>query len=292
MKANLHPMFGRASCVGIVLLASTASAEGPADPSTQACVQAYQAAQELRLDGKLRRARENAASCAQETCPAAVRSGCTKWLRELIDSQPSVVIMAREGDRDVSDVVVSVDGEEVADTLTGRPIEVDPGKHVIRLARRGHAPLEQAVVVVDGAKNRPIQFELAAAPGQPAAAPPPPLAVRRGAPVGGIVFGGLGLGSLATFAVLAFSGTRDLDRMRDTCGQTHSCLDADIRAVKTKLIAGDAFLAAGVVSLGVGIGLTIRHYTGEQPDGSRASALRWSLAPQRSGALTSVSITY
>jgi len=289
MKTSTHRRIARASGLGIVLAASAASAQTPVDPSTQACVQAYQATQELRLDGKLRRARESAASCAQETCPAAVRSGCTKWLRELIDSQPSLVVTAREADRDVSDVVVYVDGEQVADTLTGRAIEVDPGKHVIKLARRGHAPLEQAVVVVDGVKNRTIQFELAAPPGK-APAPSTP-AARRGVPVGGIVFGGLGLGALATFTVLAFSGTRDLDRMRDTCGQTHSCLDTDVRAVKTKLITGDAFLAAAVVSLGVGVGLTIRHYTGE-PEASRAAAFRWSIAPERAGALTSVSITY
>lgn len=257
----------------------------PLDPSTQACLDAYQATQELRLDGRLLRARASAMSCAQESCPAAVRSGCTKWLRELIDEQPSLTILAHEGDRDISEAVVYIDGQRASDTLTGRPIEVDPGRHVVKLVRSNRAPLEQTVLVVGGAKNRALSFEYPAPPSKAAPAP------SRGGPVGGIVLAGLGVALTGVFAVLAYSGSRDLSRMRETCGVRHICSDADIHAVKTKLATGDAFLAAAVVSASAGIGWTIYHYTGT-PKPARAANIRWSILPEATGAVAAVSATF
>lgn len=270
--------------LGVVAMATPAFADAAGEAATPACLDAYQATQEQRLAGKIQKARESAATCAQDACPAAVKSGCMKWLRELIDSQPSIAVVARDGDRDVTDAAVYLDGELVADSLTGRAIEVDPGKHVIKLVRRGQPPIERAVVVTDGTKNRAVEFDFSA-PAKKAAAPAarPP----RGAPVAGIVIGGLGLGFLGTFAALSFSGSRDLDRMHDTCGRTRTCLDDDVRAVKVKLVTGDVFLAAGIASIGVGIGLTIRHFTSD-PEAPRTSALRWSLSPEPGGALTSL----
>ena len=272
---------------GMILLASLAvetraRAETPSDETTQACVQAYQSTQELRLDGKVHAARESAALCAREACPAAVQSGCTKWLRELIDGQPSLLVTAHEGGKDVSDAAVYVDGERAAESLTGRPIEVDPGKHTVRLARRAGPAVEQTVVVLEGAKNRAITFDLGAPPAKPGGG--------RGAPVGPIVFGAAGLASIAAFAALAITGSRDLGQLRDTCGQTHSCEGADIRAIKTKLVAGDVLLAAGVVSLGVGIGWTIKHFTAD-PEPARAS-IGLHVMPENAGGRVAFSLTY
>lgn len=286
MKANAELVVVKGCAVALSLLAWTgpAGAQSPPDPATQACLEAYQATQELRLEGKLRRAREKAASCAQDTCPTAVRSGCTKWLRDLVDSQPSLVIVAREGDKDVTDVTVQLDGEPIEGALSGRPIEIDPGKHVIKLLRAGRAPVERAVVVVEGQKHRSIEIDLAPPkpPAPPAPPPPPP---KRGAPIAGIVFGGLTVGFAGAFAVLAFSGARDLDRMRDTCGQTRTCRDEDIRAVKVKMIAGDTMLAAGILSAGAAVGLTIRHYTAaSDAEPARAARVTWSIAPVGMGA--------
>jgi hypothetical protein len=277
------------TCLGILLWASSSLADEAGAPEVQACVDAYQSTQELRLSGKIRLAREKAAVCAADVCPAAVRSGCTKWLRELIDSQPSLVVLARDGERDVADAEVYVDGERASATLSGRPIEVDPGKHVVKLVRRGRAPIERVVVVAEGTKLREVQIDLAAPnkpPPRPSLAPAP----RRGAPVGGIVAGGLAVGFVGTFAVLAFSGARDLDRMHDTCGLARTCLDSDVRAVRVKLVTGDAFLAASIVSLGVGVGLTIRHYSTD-PE-SRPSPVRLSIAPTPGGAFALASLLY
>lgn len=255
-----------------------AAADVPAAPVVAACVADYQATQELRLERHLLRARERAAACAEEACPPAVRNGCTKWLRELLDQQPSIAVLARQGEADVSDGEVLVDGAPAEGALSGRAVEVDPGPHVVRLVRRGRT-LEQAVVVVEGVKSRLVTFDLSSPPARPApSAPPPP--VRRGAPVAGIVTLGLGLGAMAAFAVLATSGSRDLARMRETCGLTHVCREDDIRAVKVKLVTGDAFLGASVVTLATAVGLTIYHYVREP---ARAPAVGLLVGPARVG---------
>jgi hypothetical protein len=262
----------------VALLAPPAAADAPADPVVAACVADYQATQELRLERHLLRARQRAAACGEETCPAAVRSGCTKWLREILDQQPSIAVIAREGDADVSDGEVFVDGAPAEGALSGRAVEVDPGPHVVRVVRRGRT-LEQSVVVIEGVKSRLLTFELGAPPARSAPVAPPPAPARRGAPVAGIVAGGLGLGAMAAFAVLAISGTRDLARMRESCGQTHVCREDDIHAVKVKLVTGDAFLGASVAALGAAVGLTIHHFV-RDPGPARLGLL---LGPGRAG---------
>jgi hypothetical protein len=267
-----------------------ASAEGTAEQVKLGCARAYEATQERRLDGALTLARDNAAFCAQPSCPAVIRSPCTQWLQELTRSVPSVAISAREGGRDLSDVSVFVDGELVAETLTGRAIDVDPGKHVVRVVHGARPPIEQTIVVVEGSKNRALDFEIPV-PG-PAPEPEPTRASARSAPVGPILFGGISVASVAVFTVLAASGTRDLDRMRARCGQTRSCLESDIDAARTKIIVGDVFLAATAVTGVIAVGWTIAHYTGEPGVRAPATALRWSVSPQRDGAFGSVSLTY
>lgn len=253
------------------------------DAPTQQCVDAYQASQELRLDGKLRQAREKAAVCAQDTCPGAVRAGCTKWLRELIDGQPSIVVVVRSGGADVTDAIIDVDGLRV-DTASGRPVELDPGKHVVRMTMPGEAPVSRDIVVVEGAKGRVIEFEVGK-PDAPAAigSTPPPEESRSAVPTGAIVFGGLGLASLAAFGVLAASGTRDLDTLHQTCGKTLTCADSDVDAARKKIIIGDVFLAAGAIGMGVAIGWTIVHHAGSAPSDERAAALRVSVSPAAGG---------
>jgi hypothetical protein len=280
------PRASHAVLAAAVALAATAIG-GDAlaqDAPTQQCVEAYNSSQELRIDGKWRQAREKAAVCAQDTCPAAVRAGCTKWLRELIDGQPSIVVVVRSGGTDITDAIIDIDGLR-ADTTSGRPVELDPGKHVVRMTLPGKPPVSRDIVVVEGAKNRTIEFDVGR-PEAPAAigATVPPAEAPSAVPPGAIVFGGLGLASLAAFGVLAASGTRDLDTLHATCGKTRSCPEDEVDDAKKKIIIGDVFLAAGVVGMGVAIGWTIAHHAGSStPSDERAAAMRVSLSPAPGG---------
>ena len=267
-----------------LLVPGTAAAQD-LDAAAKTCVDAYHASQELRIDQKLRAAREKATVCSQEACPAAVRSGCTKWLTELASSQPSLAVTARGADgADVSDVVVEVDGERVTDSLTGRPIEVDPGKHMIRFSHRGLVTTQE-VVVTEGIKNRPIEVRFgdeAAAPTARAAEP------ASGPPLAPLVIGGVGLVSLGVFATLAAMGTSDIDDLRQDCAP--ACPTDDVDSAKQKILLGDVFLGVGAVAVGVSAVWLIAHYTSRDATRASTGAIRWSVAPLAGGGFASVSV--
>jgi hypothetical protein len=278
---------GRATCALLLasLLVPADAAAQELDAKAQACVDAYHASQELRLEQKIRAAREKATVCAQETCPNAVRSGCTKWLTDLAVSQPSLAITARGADgTDVTDVVVEVDGQRVTDSLSGRPIEVDPGKHVIRFSHRGLVTTQE-VVVTEGIKNRPVEVQFAD-PSKPEATTTPQ---PRELPVAPLVIGGVGVVSLGVFATLAALGTSEVNDLRDNCAP--GCSTDEVDSAKQKILLGDVFLGTGVVAVGISAVWLIAHFTSNAPP-PRAStgAIRWSIAPTVGGGFASVSV--
>jgi len=261
-----------------------------------ACAEAYAATQELRLELKLLEAREKAAFCVQEACPSAVRSGCTKWVTELIASQPTIAVSATGADGgDVSDVVVEIDGRRATEALTGAPLEINPGKRSLRFTHRGLVRTQE-IVVTEGIKNRAIVVDFVDPTVRKKVAPPltPALVDEpRGAPVGAYILGGVGVISLGAFAALAVTGTADLDELRDTCGVTATCTSEQVDDAKTKLIAGDVLLGVGALALGSGTVWLIVHYASSGPSRERSSAaVRWSVGPARGGAYGNLSFDY
>ena len=64
---------------------------------------------ELRKDGRFISAREQAATCARDTCPAILVRDCTRWIGELEASTGSVICEAKTtGGKTLSDVRVTV----------------------------------------------------------------------------------------------------------------------------------------------------------------------------------------
>jgi hypothetical protein len=178
------------------------------------------------------------------------------WLREVEQDLPSMILVPRtpEG-TDVVDVRVFVDGEVVAEGVTGKPIEVDPGRHVVRYERDGAPAVEEVVIISQGEKNRLVRVIIEQpAPdsrrlpattmpqnGRQDAVPPlPPLAW---------VLGGVGVSAVGAGVTLELLGSAKLGRLRSSCAP--SCSPADVRSARTMIIAGDVLLASGVVSLGV-----------------------------------------
>jgi hypothetical protein len=256
MSKNRHATLAFiALCHALLLLPGSAAAQGDAEAEAQVCADAYHKTQELRIEGKLRAARDQAATCAKSSCPTAVRDGCAKWLPELRDAIPTIVISARDGDgKDVTDVKVFVDEELIAESLTGFPIELDPGRHALRLEREGEPPVNESIVVTEGAKNRPVDVTIGA-PSTPLTTPDDttPSEHDDGLPPGPFILGGLGIAALGAFAGLAIVGTQEVDDMRGTCGLTHSCPEEDIDSARNKLIAGDVLLAVGAGLIGAGV---------------------------------------
>jgi hypothetical protein len=282
-----------ASVCGV--LAQPSAEAQPVDDAKAQCVAAYQASQELKLDGKLTAARKKAAFCSQEQCPNAVRDGCTKWLAEFIDIQPSLAVTAKgQAGVDLSDVRVLIDGNVAAESLTGRPIEIDPGKHILRFEHAKLPPIEKEILISEGVKNRPVAIDFAPhvdGPTPTGNKPPPPPPPPPPSLVGPIVVGAAGVVALGVFGVLAGTGSSELSNLRSSCGATHSCTQSQIDSTKTKLQIGDVFLGVGVVGVGAAVVWYLARRPGDPPASAMANAVRVSVRPGQ-GASTSFTLAF
>jgi hypothetical protein len=220
----------------LVLLVPASAAAEPKD----ACIVAYEQTQTLRKDGKLVSARAEAAVCAREACPSLLTKDCTRWLHELEASTPSVVLEARnEAGAALGDVQVTVDGVVLATQLDGKPIAIDPGKHVFRF-ESGGATSSETVLVREGEKNRRIRATLATRAEQDA--PPPE---GRHVPAGVWIFGGasiVALGVSAGFAIDGLAKKGSLDECRPRCAPS------DVDAMSASFTVADVALGAGVMA--------------------------------------------
>jgi hypothetical protein len=271
------------SCAAVVALSCPSRAEDPSsdksDKDKKECLDAAERGQSLRDDGKYRDARESFLSCARDVCPKILVQSCTRWLRELDQDAPTIVLGAKnEEDKDVIDVKVSVDGEPFATVLDGKPLLADSGKHVLRFERDGSVAVEQEVVLRAGERARLVSVLLrsvhrpATTPGPtttagPMAAdakpaPPEPLFSPRHVTAGALALGAVA--AAATGAFFALESNRNKDgasalrvglapnacthaAATGTCGALGDKVNAQHQemTVAAALFAGAGGLAAG-----------------------------------------------
>jgi hypothetical protein len=212
----------------------------------QQCVDAYKQAQMLRKSGDYVTAREQLLICSKESCPAIVKQDCVPWLGEITRGIASVVVEATDASgKTLSTAKVSVDGKVVATTLDGRPIDVSPGTHAIRIEAEGAPAVERSVVLKEGEKNRAVKVELDVVAPKPSGTEPQ-AQTSRPVPAGAIVVGAVGLVGVGVFATLGLLGTAKKSDM-DACKP--NCNPADVSTVRTQFIAADVALAVGGVAL-------------------------------------------
>lgn len=272
---------------------------------TKACVAASDQAQQLRDEGKLKDAREQMLLCARDVCPGAVRKDCSAWLTALEASLPSVVIGAQDAKHnDLIRVTVTLDGKPLLTSLDGRAMAIDPGPHKLRAEAEGQTPVEQTVLIREGEQRRVISIQFpapgGAAPVAPVEkagpkvpetpAPPETTPAPTRVPVASVVVAGIGVLGLGSFAYFGITGKSDLSKLRDSCGVTHTCPQADVDATHNKLLVADISLAASVLALGVATGLFFagRH----APAKKAAAALQVGGFPLGKGAGAAVSGTF
>jgi hypothetical protein len=243
-------------------IALTVGGPAAAAPSIKrACVDAYEHAQELRRDGQLRASREHLVVCAQSRCPDLARQDCLKWLREVDDAIPTIIVTARDAsDQDLADVQVSVDGSVVLDHLDGKPIAIDPGAHTIRLEYRGQT-IEQPVIIAAGEKNRNLSASFpgpsapkapapAAAPAAPPRSAPPsaPAHTPAAIPPATLLLGATGIVLAGLSAYFEVKGITDRQNLFDVCAGR--CPQAEVDFAYRELRAGDILGAVAIASLG------------------------------------------
>jgi hypothetical protein len=235
-----------------IVAASTALLVGEsaaqADDREQ-CASAADQAQQLRDEGKYRRAREQLLVCARDVCPAPIKRDCLEWLTQVENTAPTVVFGAKEGSKDLSEVKVFVDGAAVTERLDGKPVQMDLGKHTVKFEYQGQTK-EEDVIIGAGQKNRNVTVTFGSAGG--AAGPVTPPAggdTKEGSLVPAFIVGGIGIVALGSFAVFGLGGKSDVDDLEKTCKP--NCAEGDVDSARTKLIIADISLGVGIVALGV-----------------------------------------
>jgi hypothetical protein len=157
-----------------VVAAASAPSPALADVAKAECLDASTKAQDFRRDGKLSEAREQLRKCVDPACAGAIHDDCTKWLDELERAQPTILFEAKDAaGRDVPEARVTMDGQPLADRLTGSAIPVDPGSHTFRFEVAGQPPVETTLLIRETEKNRLERIVMATSPTQPEPPAPP-----------------------------------------------------------------------------------------------------------------------
>jgi len=259
MSMNLHAL-PAALTLGALLTASAARA---ADPTKQECVEANDAAQDLRQSGKLRQAREKLAVCASASCPGVVRDDCTQRLAELDSAMPHIVFAAKDSaGNDLVDVKVTIDGAPLADRLDGSSLKVDPGPHVFAFTWEGHPAVTKKLVLAehDQARREVIVFGNAETPHVESASPgAAPVAAGSGGSgidrktiafaVGGAGVAGLVVGSIFG-AVASSKWSAAKSDCGAGCGPTAPAQGEKSTASSDATISTVAFVVGGVLAAG------------------------------------------
>jgi hypothetical protein len=262
--------------------------------AANACVTASSDAQDLRAANRLREARAALLVCSAATCNPVVRSNCEKWLAEVEEKQPTVIVRALDrAGREAAGARSTIDDRPVE--LDGKAVAVDPGWHVLR-ATLGENVAEAKILVALGEKGRVLEIRLSPRPTSEAsfreepAAPPPP----RPAPPDAarphrdltlpLALGGVGivaLGSFVLFEIVGHSNYADLER---GCFVTKTCTNADEDPVKAQFVVAGVSVAVAAVAL---TAAAIVYFTGDRPS---ANAVR--RAPARRPSVLLGGITF
>jgi hypothetical protein len=140
---------------------SRAGTAGGTKEERQACVAAYNKAQERAKSAHLRDAREFLSKCARPQCGSFLQQECTHLYTQLETDIPSVVpLVADETGAPHALVEVRMDGELLTSKLDGHALLVDPGKHEFTFSTDLGVFAKKKIMIVQGQRNRPISAVL------------------------------------------------------------------------------------------------------------------------------------
>src|SRR5262249_20443744 len=224
-------VIGRALVISACLDGGVALAIEPAQ-----CADRYEAAQKLRRAGKLLAAREALIACAQDECPVFAQRDCDRWLVEVDNSIPTIVVTAQDvRGNDVPAVRVLVDGATVAAALDGKAIAIDPGGPTVRYeASAGVASRGEHITALAGVKNPKVTVILPPSPeDQPLVEISAPTPGLRPPGIEVWILGGVGLVGLAGFGGFGIASLNEEARDRNG-GCAPDCNAAQVASIRKK----------------------------------------------------------
>jgi hypothetical protein len=244
------------STTAIAVIAVNLGSMSEARAAENDCIAAASSGQDVRDQGQLLEARAYFQRCAKSECPAPIPTYCGDWLSDVIKKIPTLVIrVVDDDDQDVTDASVVLD--ERAIDVDGRAVEVDPGRHRLRITRPGMKPVETEFVAAQGEKDRVIRGKLAVARPPPPATPPsmplPEPSKDRHVPTASWIAWGIGAAGLLSFSAFGIKARLDYDGYRSSCDQR--CTISDRDSVARTVTLADVSLVVGLVGAGVGTAL-------------------------------------
>lgn len=275
----------RSNIASLVCVALTSwSAHALADDTKKECVEASTAGQTSRDAGELLDARMNFRICARDACPSVVKQSCSGWLSEVEEQLPSVVIRAADAANvDITDGKAEIDGHGVP--LDGKPITLDPGKHLIVVDSSSGVHLEKRVLLAAGEKSRLIELRVKPEPGQAGADEAG--RQKSGMGPGPYVLGGLGVVALGSFTYFALTAKKELTQLQTDCSPR--CTDSQTAAGRRDALIADISLGVGLASLAGAVTWALFSSSSSETQGS---ASHFSVAATPRGGFASVSTAF
>jgi hypothetical protein len=252
----------------------------PPEVSRTSCLSAHEQSQVLRIDAKLIDSRQLLRHCADESCPAVIRSDCLKWLDDVEQSIPTVVIQAHSERGDETDVKVSLNGHPWLDRLDGRPVELNPGAYQLRCERGSALPVSLQVVVRQGEKNRVVTVDFSSKSPpvvpqslvdmSPVSASPPDVPPNRPIPPAVYILGGVTVVAAAAALWAGFSARADRNRAEETCAP--NCPARQVSDIRRKALFSDIASATALASAGTALVLYLTRPAQNRPAGPSSTA--------------------
>lgn len=241
----------RAGIVAVVVVALAADAHAQST-TIKRCIGAAERGQEMRKGGQLLDAEGAFRECSALDCPATVRRDCSRWIEELEESIPSYVVrLVDEDKKEVTGGRVTVDGHAI-NASGGRALQVDPGPHKFVWVRKDAPNVEQELVVREGERNRVILLAAGTKsppPDDDKKPPPGPATPTPQSTTVPWIIGGAGVASIAVGGIFWGIGLSERSDLSSTCASSHSCLQHDVDASKSKLVVGDVLVGLGLVAV-------------------------------------------
>lgn len=284
---------GRGPALLALLTIALPSVSRADSPGKDQCFDAYEQAQRLRKDYKLRAAHALLLTCAADSCPAFVRQDCSRWLGEVEASTPTIVVLAKHADGSAIDgAKATLDGAPLADPLDGRAVPVDPGPHDLRCEANGTV-VQKHIVVAEGQKNQPFYVTMDAAQAQaqtPAPSPSPattasppaaPAAAEQPAPSAssGDIWHRLPtatwiLGGVAAVGAVSFTVFAIMGRSVQSCAPT--CTQSQVDDLRRDYLIADVSWITGLLAAGAALYFALTAPAAPASGApAQATAIRW-----------------
>jgi hypothetical protein len=232
------------------------TAEGSA--GTDKCSAAFESAQRLQTQGKLRESQAKLIECSQSTCPTFLVRECVSLYDRVTSSIPTITLVARdEAGNPLTDVVVGVDGATLAENIDGRAFSLDPGVHEFQFTYQGKV-VNVRQLLSEGEKNKPVVAEFVLQASPPGTATPPDAGTKpEGSKGGGIptatyILGGVGIAALGGGLAMRLVAAGNYNELLDTCNP--NCSSGKVASVRTQYVISTVGFGVGAAAL-VGAGV-------------------------------------